>query len=200
MVLLLAGFGAGGNLHPVGRRGAGRSRGAATGTPCAAVRGGSASGRGSGLGASCWPRRRSTPKARGTPRWCWARGPTTCSRGCRRKISARWSFSGKRGYQAAWSSVNMRLDLAGYDPGQVDIPPVPEGVAFRLLETGEEPALLAAVEDAQPAWLEFYQGAPPHFGGGGAGAVGGLCDGAPRGRPLFRGRGEARLLWSAWAW
>ena len=69
-------------------------------------------------------------------------------------------FFQKRGYQAAWSSVNMRLDLAGYDPGQVDIPPVPEGVAFRLLETGEEPALLAAVEDAQPAWLEFYQGCP----------------------------------------
>ena len=39
-------------------------------------------------------------------------------------------------------------------------PPVPEGVAFRLLETGEEAALLAAVEDAQPAWLEFYQGCP----------------------------------------
>ena len=69
-------------------------------------------------------------------------------------------FFQKRGYQAAWSSVNMRLDLAGYDPGQVDIPPVPEGVAFRLLETGEEAALLAAVEDAQPAWLEFYQGCP----------------------------------------
>ena len=99
-------------------------------------------------------------KSQGHSQVVLGQGPHYLFQGVPEENPGALEFFQKRGYQAAWFSVNMRLDLAGYDPGQVDIPPVPEGVAFRLLETGEEPALLAAVEDAQPAWLEFYQGCP----------------------------------------
>ena len=116
--------------------------------------------RGRGLGSQLLAQAEEHTKSQGHSQVVLGQGPHYLFQGVPEENPGAVEFFQKRGYQAAWSSVNKRLDLAGYDPGQVDIPPVPEGVAFRLLETGEEPALLAAVEDAQPAWLEFYQGCP----------------------------------------
>lgn len=116
--------------------------------------------RGRGLGSQLLAQAEEYTKSQGHSQVVLGQGPHYLFQGVPEENPGALEFFQKRGYQAAWFSVNMRLDLAGYDPGQVDIPPVPEGVAFRLLETGEEPALLAAVEDAQPAWLEFYQGCP----------------------------------------
>lgn len=116
--------------------------------------------RGRGLGSQLLAQAEEHTKSQGHSQVVLGQGPHYLFQGVPEENPGAVEFFQKRGYQAAWSSVNMRLDLAGYDPGQVDIPPVPEDVAFRLLETGEEPALLAAVEDAQPAWLEFYQGCP----------------------------------------
>ena len=116
--------------------------------------------RGRGLGSQLLAQAEEHTKSQGHSQVVLGQGPHYLFQGVPEENPGAVEFFQKRGYQAAWSSVNMRLDLAGYDPGQVDIPPVPEGVAFRLLETGEEAALLAAVEDAQPAWLEFYQGCP----------------------------------------
>lgn len=70
------------------------------------------------------------------------------------------AFFQRRGYRAAWSSVNMRLDLAGYDPGQVKIPPAAEGVRWRMMEPRDRPALLEAVREAQPEWVRFYADCP----------------------------------------
>lgn len=116
--------------------------------------------RGRGLGSQLLAQAEEYTKSQGHSQVVLGQGPHYLFQGVPEENPGALEFFQKRGYQAAWFSVNMRLDLAGYDPGQVDIPPVPEDVAFRLLETGEEPALLAAVEDAQPAWLEFYQGCP----------------------------------------
>ena len=116
--------------------------------------------RGRGLGSQLLAQAEEHAKSQGHSQVVLGQGPHYLFQGVPEEKPGAVEFFQKRGYQAAWSSVNMRLDLAGYEPGQVDIPPVPEGIAFRLLETGEEPALLAAVEDAQPAWLEFYQGCP----------------------------------------
>ena len=73
-------------------------------------------------------------KSQGHSQVVLGQGPHYLFQGVPEENPGAVEFFQKRGYQAAWSSVNMRLDLAGYDPGQVDIPPVPEGVAFRLLE------------------------------------------------------------------
>ena len=150
--------------------------------------------RGRRLGSQLLAQAEERAKSQGHSQVVLGQGPHYLFQGVPEENPGAVEFFQKRGYQAAWSSVNMRLDLAGYDPGQVDIPPVPEGVAFRLLETGEEARFAGGGGGRSARLAGVLPGVPlPHFGGGGAGAVGGLCDGAPRGRPLFRGRGEARL-------
>lgn len=158
MVLLLAGFGAGEiftRWEGGALAGAAVLHGDSLPLLCVGER-----FRGRGLGSQLLAQAEEHAKSQGHSQVVLGQGPHYLFQGVPEENPGAVEFFQKRGYQAAWSSVNMRLDLAGYDPGQVDIPPVPEGVAFRLLETGEEPALLAAVEDAQPAWLEFYQGCP----------------------------------------
>lgn len=62
----------------------------------------------------------------------------------------------KRGYSASWSSVNMSLELEGFDEAALKIPQTPEPVLLRMLKKGEEKLLLEAVEDAHPAWRAVY--------------------------------------------
>ena len=95
--------------------------------------------RGRGLGSQLLAQAEERAKSQGHFQVVLGQGPHYLFQGVPEENPGALEFFQKRGYQAAWFSVNMRLDLAGYDPGQVDIPPVPEGVAFRLLETGEEP-------------------------------------------------------------
>lgn len=151
--------------------------------------------RGRGLGSQLLAQAEERAKSQGHSQVVLGQGPHYLFQGVPEENPGAVEFFQKRGYQAAWSSVNMRLDLAGYEPGQVDIPPVPEGIAFRLLETGEEPALLAAVEDAQPTWLEFYQGCPsPILVAAEQGQLVGFAMVPPEGGRFFGGRGEARLF------
>ena len=104
---------------------------------------------GRGLGSQLLAQAEEHTKSQGHSQVVLGQGPHYLFQGVPEENPGAVEFFQKRGYQAAWSSVNMRLDLAGYDPGQVDIPPVPEGVAFRLLETGEEAAALLAGAPAE---------------------------------------------------
>lgn len=65
-------------------------------------------------------------------------------------------FFEHKGYSAEWTSVNMLLPLHGYDPAGFSIPPVQEGVTFRLMDERETPQLLEAVENAQHYWLDCF--------------------------------------------
>lgn len=65
-------------------------------------------------------------------------------------------FFQHRGYAAGWTSINMELDLASFDPASLAIPPAPEGLTFRLAEKSDIPALLKAVEAAEPGWVSIF--------------------------------------------
>ncbi|MCL2300443.1 MAG: GNAT family N-acetyltransferase, partial [Firmicutes bacterium] len=69
-------------------------------------------------------------------------------------------FFERRGYTADWISVNMALPLAGFDPQKLCLPAPPAGLAFRFARAEDRPALLRAVEAAQPDWLDIFRGMP----------------------------------------
>jgi ribosomal protein S18 acetylase RimI-like enzyme len=66
-------------------------------------------------------------------------------------------FFQRRGYSADWTSVNMALPLADFDPQSLRIPAAPQGLAFRFAQAEDLPTLLRAVESAQPCWLEIFR-------------------------------------------
>lgn len=65
-------------------------------------------------------------------------------------------FFQKRGYTADWTSINMELDLSEFDPYTLAIPPAPEGTQYRFAERSDLPALLKAVESAEPGWTGIF--------------------------------------------
>lgn len=67
-------------------------------------------------------------------------------------------FFEKRGYRAEWSSVNMRLPLAGFSTERQKLPPVDGAVSFRFAEASEEAELLAAVKATEPSWTPYFEG------------------------------------------
>jgi ribosomal protein S18 acetylase RimI-like enzyme len=67
------------------------------------------------------------------------------------------SFFEKRGYSAEWTSVNMDIRLAEFDSAALNLPPLPEGVSFRMAEEKDKSALLAAVEDADSEWVHIFE-------------------------------------------
>lgn len=66
------------------------------------------------------------------------------------------SFFEKRGYTAAWTSVNMELDLDGFDRNSLSIPPAPAGLEYRFAEESDRTELLAAVEAAEEGWVDVF--------------------------------------------
>lgn len=66
-------------------------------------------------------------------------------------------FFEKRGYTAAWTSVNMELPLSGFELGKLNIPPAPDEITYRFADSSDMPELLAAVEDAQPDWVNIFE-------------------------------------------
>lgn len=66
-------------------------------------------------------------------------------------------FFEKRGYEAEWTSANMTARLDEFDMGKLDIPPLPEGISFRLAEEADKPELLKAVEDADSDWVYVFE-------------------------------------------
>lgn len=67
------------------------------------------------------------------------------------------SFFVKRGYSAQWTSVNMSLELHDFSLDRLSIPSAPEETEFRMMKKGEEAALIAAVADAHPSWINVYE-------------------------------------------
>lgn len=67
------------------------------------------------------------------------------------------AFFQKRGYTADWSSINMRLDLSSFDIHNLQIPPCPSDVVFRLACENDMPAVLDAVRDVNENWLQYYR-------------------------------------------
>jgi ribosomal protein S18 acetylase RimI-like enzyme len=67
------------------------------------------------------------------------------------------AFFEKRGYEAEWVSVNMAIRLDKFDINALKIPPLPDSIKFRFAEETEKPALLAAVEDADSAWVYVFE-------------------------------------------
>lgn len=65
-------------------------------------------------------------------------------------------FFEKRGYAADWTSINMELDLAGFDSARLNIPSAPEGLAYRFAEKSDLPGLLKAVEAAEAPWVSIF--------------------------------------------
>lgn len=66
-------------------------------------------------------------------------------------------FFEKRGYTAGWTSVNMELSLVGFDTGNLDIPPAPAGLSYRMAAPADMPELLAAVTAAEPNWPGIFE-------------------------------------------
>lgn len=66
-------------------------------------------------------------------------------------------FFRKRGYTAGWTSVNMSLPLADFNAEKPDIPPCPDYVNFRFTTEADLSALLIAVSDAKPDWLDIFK-------------------------------------------
>lgn len=67
------------------------------------------------------------------------------------------SFFEKRGYTANWTSVNMELALSGFELGKLSIPPAPDEITYRFADRNDISELLAAVEDAQPDWVNIFE-------------------------------------------
>lgn len=65
-------------------------------------------------------------------------------------------FFEKRGYTAAWTSVNMELNLDGFDRNSLTIPPAPAGLEYRFAEESDRTELLAAVEAAEEGWVDIF--------------------------------------------
>lgn len=65
-------------------------------------------------------------------------------------------FFEKRGYTAEWSSINMALDLGGFQHDRLSIPPAPAGTCYRFADEGDTPALLKAVEAAEDGWVDIF--------------------------------------------
>ena len=61
-------------------------------------------------------------------------------------------FFQRRGYQASWVSEDLTLQ----NP-PVPAPPCPPDVCFRPAAPGDQPALLAAVAQVEPGWVQYYQ-------------------------------------------
>lgn len=68
------------------------------------------------------------------------------------------NFFEKRGYTAAWISVNMELRLDGFERNSLTIPPAPKGLEYRFAETSDRAELLAAVEAAEEGWVSVFAG------------------------------------------
>lgn len=66
------------------------------------------------------------------------------------------SFFEKRGYTAAWTSVNMELNLDGFDRNSLTIPPAPAGLEYRFAEASDRAELLAAVKAAEEGWVGVF--------------------------------------------
>lgn len=67
------------------------------------------------------------------------------------------SFFEKRGYTADWTSVNMELPLSEFELGKLNIPSAPDGITYRFADSSDMPELLAAVEAAQPDWVNIFK-------------------------------------------
>lgn len=65
-------------------------------------------------------------------------------------------FFKKHGYTADWTSINMELSLAGFDPARLDISPAPDNLKYRFAERSDLPALLKAVEAAESGWAGIF--------------------------------------------
>lgn len=68
-------------------------------------------------------------------------------------------FFEKRGYRAKWSSVNMRLPLAGFSMERQKLPPADGALVFRFAEASEKEELLVAVKAVEPSWTPYFEGA-----------------------------------------
>ena len=66
------------------------------------------------------------------------------------------SFFENRGYTASWSSINMELPLAEFSLDKLSIPPAPTDLRYRFAEKSDIPAVLAAVEAAEPSWTGIF--------------------------------------------
>lgn len=66
-------------------------------------------------------------------------------------------FFEKHSYSADWSSVNMRLDLRDFDLSDLNIHPCPADVTFRLAESDDHTALLAAVSSVNENWVKYFE-------------------------------------------
>lgn len=66
-------------------------------------------------------------------------------------------FFSRRGYNAAWSSINMELLTEDFSLERLDIPPAPAGLAFRFAGKTDLPALLSAVRAAESNWTGIFE-------------------------------------------
>lgn len=67
------------------------------------------------------------------------------------------SFFEKRGYSAGWTSINMSMPLGGFDRDKLNIFAPPQGIRYRMAKPEDLPALLEAVNDAEPGWAGIYE-------------------------------------------
>lgn len=66
-------------------------------------------------------------------------------------------FFEKRGYSAGWTSINMELSLRDFSREKLNIHPAPADVNFRFAGEADRPSLLAAVEAAEPGWVDIFE-------------------------------------------
>ena len=64
-------------------------------------------------------------------------------------------FFEKYGYTAPETTMNMGLELVDFDIERLNLPE-PEGIRFRLAEESDRPALIAAIEDTNPEWHDYF--------------------------------------------
>lgn len=67
-------------------------------------------------------------------------------------------FFEKRGYVAAWSSIDMVLNLHEFSLQTLALRPQPDGVIFRMASPKELCDVRVAVAQTEPYWVRFYAG------------------------------------------
>lgn len=66
------------------------------------------------------------------------------------------SFFEKRGYRGDEITVNMAAELDDFDVSKLPIYPAPEYIRFRYEAPGEHEKLLAAVNEVEPNWVQYF--------------------------------------------
>lgn len=66
------------------------------------------------------------------------------------------SFFEKRGYIGDYTTVDMAAELEDFDLSKLPIYPAPEYIRFRYETPGEHEKLLAAVNEVEPNWVQYF--------------------------------------------